>query len=181
MRKVAHHQKFRKMVKRRRKKKGAILCQSSSLVSSLLSASALLHFSSYLSSVILKGSITTKTKNFHLIQHFRDKVIYILEVFEIMKDSFSDSVASCIEYVSPSCPARPVIGSSAPIWSLGSLRLVRELGAGFHSRVFLAGGGVAVKVATGVNSHAAKEGIKNEIVILMKLSPHLNIIKVNLF
>ena len=75
---------------------------------------------------------------------------------------------------SPQAPRRPQ-------WSLRTTSIVKELGQGFYSKVYLAqdtkGVFVALKTVDIQKTSGAEECISNEIDILTTVGSHLNIVK----
>ena len=75
---------------------------------------------------------------------------------------------------SPPCPVRQA-------WSLRTTSIVKELGQGFYSKVYLAqdtkGVFVALKTVDIQKTSTAEECISNEIDILSTIGCHLNIVK----
>jgi len=88
----------------------------------------------------------------------------------------STSNQSC-RYVVPPSP-RPV---RSPQWSLTTTSIVKELGQGFYSKVYLAQdvkhGFVALKTVDSQRMGVADDCILNEISVLASLPAHLNIIR----
>ena len=82
--------------------------------------------------------------------------------------------------VPPAKPAStPVV--KKPCWSLRTTSIVKELGRGYYSKVYLAqhlkNGFVALKTVDNQKTTNAEECISNEIDILTTVGPHLNIVK----
>ena len=69
-----------------------------------------------------------------------------------------------------------------PTWSLTTTKIIKELGTGYFSKVFMSEdkyrGYVAVKTAHPSNSEMAQRSIMNEISILKELGKHSNIIQI---
>lgn len=82
------------------------------------------------------------------------------------------------EYVStPRSPKK----QRKPQWTLQTTSIVKELGRGFYSKVYLAqdnnAGFVALKTVDNQKTSRSEECISNEIDILTTLGPHLNIVR----
>ena len=69
-----------------------------------------------------------------------------------------------------------------PKWTLKTTSIVKELGKGFYSKVYLAqdanNGFVALKTVDNQKTNNAEECISNEINILSNIGTHLNIVKI---
>ena len=69
-----------------------------------------------------------------------------------------------------------------PKWTLKTTSIVKELGKGFYSKVYLAqdanNGFVALKTVDNQKTNNAEECISNEIDILSNIGTHLNIVKI---
>ena len=80
----------------------------------------------------------------------------------------------------PQMPKSPQI-SKKPSWSLRTTSIVKELGRGFYSKVYLAqdlkGSFVAMKTFDSQKTSNSEECISNEIDILSSTGAHLNIVK----
>ena len=90
------------------------------------------------------------------------------------------SAVSCNDYVPPSkSPSESV--SRKPTWSLRTTCIVKELGKGYYSKVYLAqdikNGFVALKTVDNQKTTNSEECISNEIDILTRLGSHINIVK----
>ena len=90
------------------------------------------------------------------------------------------SAASCNDYVPPAkSPQDPV--NRKPTWSLRTTSIVKELGKGYYSKVYLAqdikNGFVALKTVDNQKTTNSEECISNEIDILTTIGSHLNIVK----
>ena len=68
-----------------------------------------------------------------------------------------------------------------PIWTLQNKSIIKELGRGFYSKVYLAEdekcGYIAIKTVDTKKTNKSEECIVNEIDILSKMKPHANIVK----
>jgi len=89
------------------------------------------------------------------------------------------SSESSNEYVlTPKSPRIP----RKPKWTLKTTSIVKELGKGFYSKVYLAqdaqNGFVALKTVDNQKSHNYEECISNEIDILSSIGTHLNIVRI---
>ena len=120
--------------------------------------------------------------------------LLILLTYKLIK---SRSKCQLEELVSPSLcrqspashpsphPAKPPSSSlpvvKKPCWSLRTTSIVKELGRGYYSKVYLAqhhkNGFVALKTVDNQKTTNADECISNEIDILTTVGPHLNIVK----
>ena len=90
------------------------------------------------------------------------------------------SAVSCNDYVPPAkSPQDPV--NRKPTWSLRTTSIVKELGKGYYSKVYLAqdikNGFVALKTVDNQKTTNSEECISNEIDILTTIGSHLNIVK----
>jgi len=88
------------------------------------------------------------------------------------------SSGSSNEYVpTPKSPGN----KKKPIWTLKTTSIVKELGKGFYSKVYLAqdvkNGFVALKTVDNQKTNNSEECISNEIDILSNIGTHLNIVK----
>jgi len=78
-------------------------------------------------------------------------------------------------------PKSPVMLKD-PEWTLKRISIVKELGKGFYSKVYLAqdvqNGFVALKTIDNQKTNSSEECISNEIEILSGMASHLNIVKI---
>ena len=102
------------------------------------------------------------------------------ELEELVTPSLCRQSSANNNYVPPtkSC-SNPVV--KKPSWSLRTTSIVKELGRGYYSKVYLAqhlkNGFVALKTVDNQKTTKAEECISNEIDILTTVGPHLNIVK----
>ena len=103
---------------------------------------------------------------------------------ELVSPALCRQTSASNSYVPPAtakCSSTPVSVVKKPSWSLRTTSIVKELGRGYYSKVYLAqhlkNGFVALKTVDNQKTSKAEECISNEIDILTTLGPHLNIVK----